>query len=260
MLDRAAIEHENWIAYLTGVAGCSVSVEVQRVGGVVALRSNVPFDWLNQVLIEGDDARASDLLGTARRRSRDVARPIVRLREGLDDRFVPVLERAGWLAAGAETITPGMTAFPIGHLASMADLPGFQIRRATDAAGLEDHRAVVAEGFGVVRSVADESTGVGLLQRPTCTIYVGYVDGLPVTSGLGWRSGRTIGVYAISTVPAARRRGYGEAMTARVVADGIAAGCDIAALQASAVARPIYERLGFRVDVRYHAYVKSSTG
>jgi len=79
-----------------------------------------------------------------------------------------------------------------------------------------------------------------------------------VTSGLGWRSGRTIGVYAISTVPAARRHGYGEAMTARVVADGIAAGCDVAALQASAVGRPIYERLGFRVDVLYNAYVKSA--
>lgn len=259
--DRPALEHENWIAYLTGVAICSAGVEVQRFGGIVALRSDVPFDWLNQVLIERDDARAADLIAVAQTPLPDANGQIVRLREGIDDHFKPVLERAGWRAAGVETMTPGMTAFPIGHLAAHgADLPGFQIRRVTDAAGVEDHRSTVTEGFGVVRSVADESTGLGLLQTSACSVYVGYADGFPVTSGLGWRSGRTIGVYAISTVPAARRRGYGEAMTARVVADGISAGCDIAALQASVVARPIYERLGFRVDVRYDAYVRAPAG
>lgn len=260
-LDRPAREHENWIAYLTGVASCSGAVEVHRFGGIVALRSSVPFDWLNQVLVERDDATAADLVAAAEPLSHEADGLVVRLREGLDDRFIPVLERVGWLAAGADTMTPGMTAFPIGHLASQhIDLPGFEIRPAIDAAGLEEHRGVLMDGFGVVRSVAEESTGLGLLQTAACSVYVGYAGGLPVTSGLGWRTGRTIGVYAISTVPAARRRGYGEAMTIRVVADGIAAGCDVAALQASIAARPIYERLGFRVDVRYNAYVRALPG
>jgi predicted acetyltransferase len=88
-------------------------------------------------------------------------------------------------------------------------------------------------------------------------VYVGYANGAPVVSGLGWRTGRTIGVYAIATLPKARRRGYAAAMTARVVTDGLANGCDLAALQASELGRPIYERLGFRVDVRYTAYQSS---
>ena len=49
-------------------------------------------------------------------------------------------------------------------------------------------------------------------------------------------------------------------MTARVVADGVSAGCDVAALQASAMGRPIYERQGFRTVVRYAAYVQSGQG
>jgi GNAT superfamily N-acetyltransferase len=258
-LDRAALEHENWIAYLTGVGRCSRSVEIDRLDGIVAIRSTMPFDWFNQVLVERDDAKVVDLPAAAGSGHRGAAGPIVRLRDGVDDRFIPGLTGAGWVAAGQGTMTPGMTAFPIDHFAAMApDLPGFQIRRVDDQGGLDDHRAVVTEGFDVARTVAIGTTDIDLLGTLECTIYVGYAGGLPVTSGLGWRSGRTIGVYAISTVPAARRHGYGEAMTARVVADGIAAGCDVAALQASAVGRPIYERLGFRVDVLYNAYVKSA--
>jgi hypothetical protein len=49
-------------------------------------------------------------------------------------------------------------------------------------------------------------------------------------------------------------------MTARVVADGVVAGCDVAALQASEMGRPIYERLGFRTVVRYAAYVEPVIG
>ena len=257
--DGAALEHENWIAYLTGVARCSETVEIRRVGGVLVIRSGMPFDWFNQVLVESEAATASDLLTAARPATRGGVGPIVRLRAGTDDRFIPDLTRAGWIAAGAGSMTPGMVAFPIDPLAAMAkDLPGFRIRRVTDAAGVEDHRAVVTEGFSSAPSVAIETTGLGLLGTPECTIYVGYREGLRVTSGMGWRSGRVIGVYAISTVPAARRRGYGEAMTARVIADGIAAGCDVAALQASGTGRPIYERLGFRVDVPYNAYIRSA--
>jgi GNAT superfamily N-acetyltransferase len=99
-----------------------------------------------------------------------------------------------------------------------------------------------------------------LLDRPDCVVYVGYADGDPVVSGLGWRSGRTIGVYSIATIAPARRRGYGAAMTARVVADGALAGCDVAALQASEMGRPIYERLGFRTVITYDAYTLTPGG
>jgi predicted acetyltransferase len=99
--------------------------------------------------------------------------------------------------------------------------------------------------------------GVGLLERPECAAYVGYLNGQPVTAGLGWQTGRTIGVYNIATIPTARRRGFGEAMTARVVDDGAAAGCDVAVLQASSMGRPIYERIGFQISVRYTGYVDS---
>jgi GNAT superfamily N-acetyltransferase len=93
-----------------------------------------------------------------------------------------------------------------------------------------------------------------LWQQPSRAVYVGYTDGEPVTTGLGVRTGRTIGVYNIATIETARKRGYGAAMTERIAADGAAAGCDVAILQSSPMGLSIYERLGDRTVVEHDGY------
>jgi ribosomal protein S18 acetylase RimI-like enzyme len=153
-----------------------------------------------------------------------------------------------------------MVAFPIDRKTiAVHGIHELEIRRVTDAAGIDAHCQVVTAGFGSDPAVALGTACPDLLDRPECAVYVGYASGQPVVSGLGWRTGRTIGVYSIATIEAARRRGYGTAMTARVIADGVAAGCDAAALQASELGRPLYERLGFRTVVRYAAYAEPVT-
>jgi GNAT superfamily N-acetyltransferase len=256
-----ALEHENWIAYVTGVVSCTSRANVTRAAGVLTLLSGLPMDWFNQVLIESDEATTAGVLaGVAQARERG-DQFVVRLREGVDDRFIPTLAKAGLVPAGEKALTPGMVAFPIDQdaIAERAALE-LEIRRVTDAAGIDAHREAVTAGFGSDPSVALGTACPELLDRPECVIYVGYADGDPVVSGLGWRTGRTVGVYSIATIESARRRGYGAAMTARVVADGVAAGCGVAALQASEMGRPIYERLGFRTVIRYAAYVDPVLG
>ena len=256
--ELVALEHANWIAYLTGTVSCTSRATVTRAGGVFTILTGLPFDWYNQLMIEDEEATPDTLLtGVARARERG-GPFVVRLRGGIDDRFVATLARVGFEPEGEETATPGMVAFPIDRdLIARHAAPELEIRRVTDAAGIDVHRHVVSAGFGSDRAVALGTACPDLLDRPDCVVYVGFSDGSPVVSGLGWRSGRTIGVYSIATVPSARRRGYAAAMTAGVVADGIDAGCDVAALQASSMGRPIYERQGFRTVVRYTAYVPS---
>ena len=259
--EPGALEHESWIAYATGVVSCTSGPWVTRAGGVVTVLTGLPMDWFNQVLIEREEATSAGLLaGVAQARERG-HHFVVRLREGLDDRFIPTLSQAGLAPAGPETMTPGMVAFPIDRDA-MAEhaAPGLEIRRVIDAAGIDAHRQAVTAGFGSDPMVALGTVCLDLLDRPECVVYVGYADGDPVASGLGWRTGRTVGVYSIATIQSARRRGYGAAMTARVVADGVVAGCDVAALQASKIGRRIYERLGFRTIVRYAAYIDPVRG
>lgn len=73
-------------------------------------------------------------------------------------------------------------------------------------------------------------------------LWIGYVDGKPVTTAIAYIGFDVVGVYWIATLPEARGRGYGTAMTdiaARVQPDLPAV------LQASEFGKPIYERMGF---------------
>jgi predicted acetyltransferase len=55
-----------------------------------------------------------------------------------------------------------------------------------------------------------------------------------------------IGVFNIATPPAHRAQGYGRAVTARVLADGVRGGAHTAYLQASPMGFGVYQRMGFR--------------
>jgi len=253
--DRVALEHESWIAYLTGAVSCASGAKVTREDGVVTILSGLPMDWFDQVLIERAEATPAALLTAVVTARQSGGRFVVRLRDGHDDRFIPTVMRAGLVRAGEASSVTGMVAFPIDPVVIRSrGAPGLAIRRVTDAAGVDGHREVSTAGFGSDPAVARGTACSALLDRPECVLYLGYQGDAPVVSGLGWRTGRTIGVFSIATLESARRRGYGAAMTARVMADGVAAGCDVAALQASEMGRPIYERLGFRTVVRYTAY------
>jgi GNAT superfamily N-acetyltransferase len=129
----------------------------------------------------------------------------------------------------------------------------------TDRAGLEDHITTAAAGFEMPEEPLRAIMAETLLGRPGLTVYVGYKGREPVTTGLGSRTGRTIGVYNVATIESARRRGHGAAMTTRIATDGAAAGCDVAILQASPMGHPVYERLGYRTVVEYMGYVDPSS-
>ena len=60
---------------------------------------------------------------------------------------------------------------------------------------------------------------------------------------MSFLAGGVVGIYGVSTVPDARRRGYATALTALAIASE--AGVP-AVLQPSAAAEPLYARLGFR--------------
>jgi predicted N-acetyltransferase YhbS len=64
------------------------------------------------------------------------------------------------------------------------------------------------------------------------------------------------GVYPVSTLPEARGRGIGAAMTAFPLLKARARGYRVGVLQATATGLPAYRRLGFREVCEYRCYAQ----
>jgi GNAT superfamily N-acetyltransferase len=249
----AGLEHENLLATFTAAIGNAPGGFVRRADGVAVLASGLPIAFFNQITIENDRATAEGV-AAAVAVMRERGQPfVVHVRQGTDDRFRSLMDALGLTLPAGVAPMPGMALYPIPR--SRAALPlGHEIRRITDAQGMEDHVRTCALGFGMPADMLRAIVGPATWQHPATTVYVGYTGGQPVTAGLSVRTGRTVGVYNIATIESARRHGLGAAMTERVVADAAAEGCDVAILQSSEMGRPVYERLGYRTVVEYDGY------
>jgi N-acetylglutamate synthase len=107
-------------------------------------------------------------------------------------------------------------------------------------------RQVLADGFEAPVELLSPLVAPELLALAGVTAYVGRTAGEPCTTGLGVVGDGQVGVFNIATPPVHRNRGFGHAVTARVVADGVRAGAQAAYLQASPMGLGVYERMGFR--------------
>jgi GNAT superfamily N-acetyltransferase len=80
------------------------------------------------------------------------------------------------------------------------------------------------------------------------------VDGETVGTALAFDHAGDCGVFNVSTLEHARRRGLGTALTARLLHDAAARGCRTASLQATPMAERIYAAAGFRDLGRFLEY------
>jgi len=85
-------------------------------------------------------------------------------------------------------------------------------------------------------------------------LYLAYMDDRPVGT-CALHTGRAAGLYAVGTLPMARRRGVGIALTNQALADAASAGHRIATLTASGLGERLYRTLGFREYCRFREYV-----
>jgi N-acetylglutamate synthase len=120
------------------------------------------------------------------------------------------------------------------------------------------HAAVAAAGFGTGPDIFPRAVTPDLLRLASVRCYVGEVAGRPVTTSLSVTLGSCTGIFCVATVPGFRGRGFGAAVTARAVADGLAAGSAWCWLEASAMGLPGYRRLGFQVIEHRRGWASAS--
>ncbi|MET7670443.1 GNAT family N-acetyltransferase [Micromonospora luteifusca] len=128
-----------------------------------------------------------------------------------------------------------------------ADTAQRELVRQVGAAEADLYTETLTKGFEAPEGIFGSLMGGGVLDADPITGYLAELSGRPVGTGLGVRTVGVVGVFNITVVPSARGRGLGRLVTEAVVRDGIAAGADAAYLQASAMGRPLYESMGFRL-------------
>jgi GNAT superfamily N-acetyltransferase len=171
------------------------------------------------------------------------------------------LLRHGLSDAGEE---PAMGVALAGLPGKLPVLEGVTIERVHDRAGAAQWARTVSLGFGaptpedaeplvacVTRGAFDDAFD----DDAVASYYLARLDGEPVASaGLALAAG-IAGVFAVATFPLARRRGLGAAVTLAALLDARARGYAVGVLQASEMGYPVYKRLGFTEQFRYHNYV-----
>jgi ribosomal protein S18 acetylase RimI-like enzyme len=140
-------------------------------------------------------------------------------------------------------------AIRIDALTDPPPVAGLEIRRVRTSDDLDTYLGVYvpilspSPAFTEVFERAARRIGFG--ENGAEEHFVGFMEGEPVATVSLVTAGGAAGIYNVTTVEAARRRGIGAAMTVAAARHGAERGFTLATLQASTMGRPVYERLGF---------------
>jgi hypothetical protein len=124
-----------------------------------------------------------------------------------------------------------------------------------------DGHAIVAQAEALIDEVFGAESAPGSTLTAACLdddfrVWVGRVDGRPVTTATAYVGQGFVGIYAVGTTKDARGRGYGEAATwaATLCRPDLPA-----TLQASPMGRPVYERMGYRTVAEFTVWERDRT-
>jgi GNAT superfamily N-acetyltransferase len=139
---------------------------------------------------------------------------------------------------------PGMTR-PVAGIS--VDPPGgLDIHEVRERRELEDVWDTQIAAFGFRREVAERFLAPAMIGDCAGRTYVAYVNGKVVGSATAADVEDVVGIFGVATLPQARRRGIGSALTARAMQDAAPA-VEHAFLQATGDGFGLYRSMGFRV-------------
>lgn len=163
----------------------------------------------------------------------------------------------------ADGIAPGMAVSLEGWAAPPVP-QGISIEVTVDPASFHEAMDVMFEGFEMPRDTQplfeERFGGYSFGPRPTSRTYLARLDGRPVATALGAILDDVLAIYNVATVPGARRRGAGSAVTAAAMTDAQARGARWAILESSEMGRRVYEGLGFRQVTQVAIYACNFSG
>ena len=234
-----------WLRYL----GSSPKAELHDSPELTRLLTGLPTPTLNAVLRTRAEPGNVDAIiekTVAHFRSRGVTRFCWWI--GPDSRPTDLAEH---LVAHGLTYREGGAGMAVDLLALNEDLPapaGLAIEHVEDTEGLGQWARASFAGIGLpetsVPGGIDLFAGLGF-DLPLRN-YLGILNGEPVATSQLFLGAGVVGIYVVSTVPWARRKGIGTAMTLAALRDACDMGFRVGILHSSPMGLEVYRRLGFQ--------------
>jgi GNAT superfamily N-acetyltransferase len=120
-----------------------------------------------------------------------------------------------------------------------------EVGRATTPRDVEEFEAVSVRGFDTEQATVEPGSvhPATVLGDPRMVLWLARVDGTPVGAAMSYRTDEAVGVFGVTVVASARRRGYGTALTRAAILPETGLPSILAP---SPMAERLYERLGYR--------------
>jgi ribosomal protein S18 acetylase RimI-like enzyme len=133
---------------------------------------------------------------------------------------------------------------PAGDLPELPDPPELELVTVSNAEDVYEFEAISVRGFGGESDSVDPGTyhPPSVLADGAMKMFMGRVEGQAVAAAMGYRTDDAVGVFGVTTLASARRRGYGTAVTraAMLTESGLPA-----ILAPSKEGEGLYARIGF---------------
>ncbi|HET9909243.1 MAG TPA: GNAT family N-acetyltransferase [Anaerolineales bacterium] len=136
----------------------------------------------------------------------------------------------------------------------------FAIREISNEPELYDFKNVFVETYEIPewagQAWVDATLQIGIGKTPW-RMFVGYFDNKPVATNMLFNGGGVASVYAVATIPSARGKGLGGAITLKPLLEAREKdGYQYAVLFSTEMGIKVYERIGFRkTNVRINRYL-----
>lgn len=244
-----------WGAYALAEGG-----RHRKLADALFMQSAIPHPLFNSVILTGrDSATIDEALELSAGCVSETGVPVLwRVNLATEsDELRSFLEQAGLERREPD---PAML-FDLSDLPPAPIVDGLLIRAADGTDARRDWGELTIEAFEMEKSLglamgACEATMPAALFQDHLR-FTGYLDGEAVAVSSLVMTDDIAGIYAVGTLPKARSRGIGTAMTLHAMREGVRRGATVATLQATEMGEPVYERIGFRTVFNYQNYLQT---
>jgi GNAT superfamily N-acetyltransferase len=158
----------------------------------------------------------------------------------------PAAEEAAAAAAGLGLVSDGSAPFMCAHAADARHVEhGYAVERVTDLDGVMDAADVLGDAYEISPEWVRSILGPLFSELPNADLFITRREGRAIAAAGTGRVGSTVGIYAVGTRLAHRRRGAAAAALSAALDHHVRMGAHLFGLLSDPDAEALYASLGF---------------